>query len=367
MALQKENGNNHCCDCGAASPQWASPKFGIFICLECAGSHRALGVHISFVRSVTMDAFKPAEIERMRLGGNGRWKAFWAEHANADERGIPWEKDAIPRRYPGFLGEQYKESLSCEVEGKPFVLAERKEGDKAGAGGGSPEDSRSGTPLSGRREAPAGQGGRVKVDDQYFARLGADNAARRDDVPPNQGGKYAGFGSSPAPPPPTNAEGLPFEEWQKDSVAAITKGFGWFTNTVTRTAKNVNDGYIQPTASKVSPPPVPLQLAPIPQANSPSSPSRTLASKPSSPPRPSPAKRRSARATLTTASCASSRATGPAGGTRRRWTSRGRASGTTLRISGSGGRRGRARLGRRPWARGGRRRMSGIGDLYLDA
>lgn len=255
MALQKEEGNNNCCDCGAASPQWASPKFGIFICLECAGSHRALGVHISFVRSVTMDAFKPAEIERMRLGGNSKWKRFWKEHANAEERGIPWEKESIPRRYPGFLGEQYKESLSCEVEGKPFTLGDRKEEEKSNPRSSvSPEVSRSGTPLSGRRDTQAGQGGRVKVDDKYFAKLGADNASRRDDVPPNQGGKYAGFGNTPGPAAGAGqGDGaLPFDEWQKDSVAAITKGFGWFTSTVSQTAKNVNSGYIQPTASRVS-------------------------------------------------------------------------------------------------------------------
>jgi ADP-ribosylation factor GTPase-activating protein 1 len=36
-----------------------------------------LGVHISFVRSITMDAFKAMEIERMRCGGNKVWKDFF--------------------------------------------------------------------------------------------------------------------------------------------------------------------------------------------------------------------------------------------------------------------------------------------------
>jgi ADP-ribosylation factor GTPase-activating protein 1 len=42
-----------------------------------------------------------------------------------------------------------------------------------------------------------------------------------------------------------------FDDLQKDPVAALTKGFGWFTTTVGKTAKTVNEGYIQPTAAKV--------------------------------------------------------------------------------------------------------------------
>jgi ADP-ribosylation factor GTPase-activating protein 1 len=41
------------------------------------------------------------------------------------------------------------------------------------------------------------------------------------------------------------------EDLQRDPVAALTKGFGWFTTTVGKTAKSVNDGYIVPTAQKV--------------------------------------------------------------------------------------------------------------------
>jgi hypothetical protein len=44
------------------------------------------------------------------------------------------------------------------------------------------------------------------------------------------------------------------EDLQRDPVAALTKGFGWFTTTVGKTAKSVNEGYIQPTAAKVFPP-----------------------------------------------------------------------------------------------------------------
>lgn len=36
-------------------------------------------MHISFVRSITMDAFKAAEIERMKLGGNRAWREWFGE------------------------------------------------------------------------------------------------------------------------------------------------------------------------------------------------------------------------------------------------------------------------------------------------
>lgn len=195
-----------------------------------------------------MDAFKQTEIERMRHGGNDNWKKFFDEHEDTQMRGLSWDDATIAERYSGDVGEEWKERLSAKVEGREYVPGERKP--SVAAKSSAAAGSRSSTPLSGtaRSESPSA-GGKVKVDDKFFESLGAANASRPEDLPPSQGGKYAGFGSTPIP---KKDESLPkFEDLQKDPLAALTKSFGWFSTTVTKTAANVNKDFIQPTTRQV--------------------------------------------------------------------------------------------------------------------
>eukprot|EP00286_Rhodomonas_abbreviata_P007558 CAMPEP_0181324450 /NCGR_PEP_ID=MMETSP1101-20121128/20367_1 /TAXON_ID=46948 /ORGANISM="Rhodomonas abbreviata, Strain Caron Lab Isolate" /LENGTH=206 /DNA_ID=CAMNT_0023432629 /DNA_START=53 /DNA_END=669 /DNA_ORIENTATION=+ len=88
-ACMKMPENRHCADCNALGPRWASMNLGIFFCLNCSGIHRRLGVHISKVKSVTLDGWKIKWAQWMKERGNKKsneyWEATMAEHKKPTE------------------------------------------------------------------------------------------------------------------------------------------------------------------------------------------------------------------------------------------------------------------------------------------
>ncbi|KAE8669615.1 ADP-ribosylation factor GTPase-activating protein AGD1 [Hibiscus syriacus] len=79
--LRRVCGNDKCADCGAPDPDWASLNLGVLVCIECSGVHRNLGVHISKVRSLTLDVkvWEPSVIGLFQSLGNTFANSVWEE------------------------------------------------------------------------------------------------------------------------------------------------------------------------------------------------------------------------------------------------------------------------------------------------
>jgi len=68
--IMKDPDNMFCADCSDRAPRWSSVKLGILVCANCAGIHRKLGTHISFVQSLTIDKWKLEWVELCEKIGN---------------------------------------------------------------------------------------------------------------------------------------------------------------------------------------------------------------------------------------------------------------------------------------------------------
>ncbi|KAH9600423.1 Arf GTPase activating protein [Trypanosoma melophagium] len=142
--LLRQPENRECCDCSAKQPSWASTNLGVFFCLRCAGLHRAMGTHVSKVKSTTMDTWEEEMIHRCEAIGNARGRLLYEQNLPAHLRPTPSSQNTVVER---FIRDKYERKLYYNADYEELLK-------KFMSDSASGAKSNSTTPTATRAETP---------------------------------------------------------------------------------------------------------------------------------------------------------------------------------------------------------------------